>query len=158
MLCRLPSLEVSTSGHMTIEQTYDLEVVVLSVLFALAAVYAAIHVTGPGSRTGMWRRIVWLAAPVAILGGGLWTAHDFGLRVFGFQILYHYSTVLVVTLAAVVSSTVAIRTVRRGNAARANAARFETLAEGYPSDYLDRRFIRPYHLHKPALVSDDRHV
>src|SRR4029077_3709471 len=50
----------------------------------------------------------------------------------GSQILYHYSTVLLVTMAAIVSSTVAIRTVRRENAARANAARFETLAEAIP--------------------------
>jgi PAS domain S-box-containing protein len=117
---------------MTFEQTYDLDVVVLSVLFAMAAVYAAIHMTAPGSRACMWRRIVWLAAPVAILGGGLRIAHDFGLHVFGSQILYHYSTVLVVTLAAVVSSTVAIGTVGRENAARANAARFETSAEAIP--------------------------
>jgi len=117
---------------MTFEQTYDLDVVVLSVLFAMAAVYAAIHMTASGSRTGLWRRIVWLAAPVAILGGGLWTAHDFGVRVLGSQILYHYSTVLVVTLAAVVSSTVAIRMVKRKNAVPANAAQFETLAEAIP--------------------------
>jgi PAS domain S-box-containing protein len=98
----------------------------------MAAVYAAIHVTAPGSRTGLWRRIVWLAAPAAILGGGSWTAHDFGLRVFGSQILYHHSTALVVTLAAVVSSTVAIRMVKRKNAVPANAAQFETLAEAIP--------------------------
>ena len=72
--------------------------------------------------------VVWLAVPVAILGGGLRTAHDFVLRVFGSQILYHYSTVLVVTLAAIVSSTVAIRTVRRERATALGGASSDCVA------------------------------
>ena len=117
---------------MTFEQTYDYDVVVISTVFAIAAVYAVIHLAGPASGPGRWRRIVWLAAGAAILGGGLRIAHDFGLPVFRSQILYHYSTVLLVTLATVISSTAAIRTAKRENEARANAVRFEALAEAIP--------------------------
>ena len=126
------SEEAATSGHMSFEQTYDYQVAVISAVFAIAAVYAAIHLAGPVSGPGRWRRIAWLGAGAAILGGGFRVAHDFGLPVFGSQILYHYSTVLLVTLAAVISSIAAIRTAKRENEARANAVRFEALAEAIP--------------------------
>jgi hypothetical protein len=137
-LCRLPisfqrvrivsaaspsaSEEAATSGHMTFEQAYDYDVVVISAVFAIASVYAVIHLAGPASGPGRWRRIAWLAAGTAILGGGLRIAQDFGLPVFRSQILYHYSTVRLVTLATVISSTAAIRTAKRENAARANTS------------------------------------
>jgi hypothetical protein len=54
---------------MTFEQAYDYDVVVISV-FAIASVYAVIHLAGSASGPGRWRRIAWLAAGTAILGGG----------------------------------------------------------------------------------------
>jgi diguanylate cyclase (GGDEF)-like protein/PAS domain S-box-containing protein len=117
---------------MIFEPTYDYSVVMISAVFAMAAVYATIHFAGPASGLGRWRRIAWLAAAAAILGAGLRFGHDFGLSAFRSQTLFHYSTVLLVTVAAVISSATAIRTAKRENAARANAARFETLAEAIP--------------------------
>jgi PAS domain S-box-containing protein len=130
--CALCSEEAVPLNHISVEQTYDYDVMVLSVVFAIAAVYATVHLTGSASGPRTWRRIAWLAALAALFGGALRAAHDFGVPVFRSQILYHYSTVLLVTLAAVVSSTLAIRTVKGEHAARANAARFETLAEAIP--------------------------
>jgi diguanylate cyclase (GGDEF)-like protein/PAS domain S-box-containing protein len=117
---------------MIFEPTYDYSVVMISAVFAMAAVYATIHFAGPASGLGRWRRIAWLAAAAAILGAGLRFGHDFGLSAFRSQTLFHYSTVLLVTVAAVISSATAIRTAKREDAARANAVRFETLAEAIP--------------------------
>src|ERR1051325_10403099 len=95
--------------------SYDYRLVVLSVLIAICAAYAALDL---GARTTAAKgriRLAWLAGGAAAMGLGIWSIHYIGMPAFSFPILvlYGWPTVLLSLLAAIFASVVALFVVSR---------------------------------------------
>ncbi len=86
-------------------------------MFAMLASYAALDLTSrvTAARDGL--RIIWLAGGAIVMGLGIWAMHYIAMLAFSLPVpvLYHYPTVLVSLLAAILASLVALFTVSREN-------------------------------------------
>ena len=103
---------------------------VLMVL-AMFAAYATLELAGRLSRKHRARRVWFLATGIILVIGALAATRLAGVSFFRF-LPFHYSTVLPVILAAVVSSWVALQLLKGKNPDQASAVRFQTLAEAIP--------------------------
>jgi len=98
-----------------LQGTYDYRLVVLSVVLAMFASYAALDIAGRVTAArGRWQAF-WLAGGAISMGLGIWAMHYVGMLAFKLPVpvLYHYPTVVVSLLAAVAASAVALFTVSR---------------------------------------------
>jgi PAS domain S-box-containing protein len=95
--------------------SYNYALVALSVLIAMFASYAALDLAGRVTATGGWTRAVWLLGGAGAMGTGIWSMHYIGMLAFVLPVpvAYHWPTVLLSLLAAILASAVALGVVSR---------------------------------------------
>jgi PAS domain S-box-containing protein len=95
--------------------SYNYALVALSVLIAMFASYAALDLAGRVTAAGGWTRAVWLLGGAGAMGIGIWSMHYIGMLAFVLPVplAYHWPTVLVSLLAAILASVVALSVVSR---------------------------------------------
>ena len=95
--------------------SYNYSLVALSVLIAMFASYAALDLAGRLTAAGGWTRAVWLLGGAGAMGTGIWSMHYIGMLAFilPVPVAYHWPTVLLSLLAAILASVVALGVVSR---------------------------------------------
>src|ERR1700758_5451649 len=95
--------------------SYNYALVALSVLIAMFASYAALDLASRVTAAGGWTRAVWLLGGAGAMGTGIWSMHYIGMLAFTLPIpvAYHWPTVLLSLLAAILASAVALDVVSR---------------------------------------------
>jgi PAS domain S-box-containing protein len=95
--------------------SYNFALVALSVLIAMFASYAALHLAGRVTAAGGWTRVVWLLGGAGAMGTGIWSMHYIGMLAFilPIPVAYHWPTVLLSLFAAVLASVIALYVVSR---------------------------------------------
>src|SRR5258705_1501142 len=95
--------------------SYNYALVVLSVLIAMLASYAALVLAGRVTAAGGWPRVVWLLGGAGAMGTGIWSMHYIGMLAFilPVPVAYHWPTVLASLLAAIIASVIALYAVSR---------------------------------------------
>lgn len=90
--------------------SYDHLQVVLSVLVAVSASYAALDLAGRVTAASGWVRTVWLTGGAAAMGLGICSMHFVGMLAFSLPVPigYDWPTVLVALLAGILSSAFAL--------------------------------------------------
>jgi PAS domain S-box-containing protein len=99
----------------TMASSYDYRLVVLSVLIAIFASYAALDLAGRVTATRGRARLAWLSGGASAMGLGIWSMHYIGMLAFSLPIpvRYDWPTVVASLLAAVFASGVALYVVSR---------------------------------------------
>ena len=95
--------------------SYNYALVALSVLIAMFASYAALDLAGRVTAAGGWTRVVWLLGGAGAMGTGIWSMHYIGMLAFilPIPVAYHWPTVLLSLIAAILASVVALGVVSR---------------------------------------------
>src|SRR5882724_11028938 len=95
--------------------SYNYALVALSVLIAMFASYAALDLAGRVTAASGWTRAVWLLGGAGAMGIGIWSMHYIGMLAFilPIPVAYHWPTVLLSLLAAILASVVALGVVSR---------------------------------------------
>jgi len=95
--------------------SYNYALVALSVLIAIFASYAALDLAGRVTAASGWTRAVWLLGGAGAMGTGIWSMHYIGMLAFilPIPVAYHWPTVLLSLLAAILASVVALGVVSR---------------------------------------------
>src|ERR1700736_5733281 len=95
--------------------SYNYALVALSVLIAIFASYAALDLAGRVTAAGGWTRAVWLLGGAGAMGTGIWSMHYIGMLalILPIPVAYHWPTVLLSLLAAILASVVALGVVSR---------------------------------------------
>src|ERR1700716_1292960 len=95
--------------------SYNYALVALSVLIAMFASYAALDLASRVTAAGGWTRVVWLLGGASAMGTGIWSMHYIGMLAFVLPVpvAYHWPTVLLSLLAAILASVVALGVVSR---------------------------------------------
>src|SRR5713101_2813249 len=90
--------------------SYNYALVALSVLIAIFASYAALDLAGRVTAAGGWTRAVWLLGGAGAMGTGIWSMHYIGMLAFllPIPVAYHWPTVMLSLLAAILASVVAL--------------------------------------------------
>src|SRR5437867_9374757 len=104
---------ISASAAMT--GSYDYLQVVLSVVIAISASYAALDLGGRVTAASGWGRRAWLIGGATAMGFGIWSMHFTGMLAFRLPVLVSYSwpTVLLSLLVAISASAFALYVVSR---------------------------------------------
>jgi PAS domain S-box-containing protein len=94
---------------------YDYRLVALSVLISVVASYAALDLGGRVTASRGSVRSIWLMGGAAAMGMGIWSMHYIGMLAYSLpvSIFYHWPTVLLSLLAAILASAVALFVVSR---------------------------------------------
>src|SRR5437660_8945455 len=95
--------------------SYNYALVALSVLIAMFASYAALDLAGRVTAAGGWTRAVWMLGGAGAMGTGIWSMHYIGMLAFilPIPVAYHWPTVLLSLLAAILASVIALYVVSR---------------------------------------------
>jgi PAS domain S-box-containing protein len=95
--------------------TYDDRLVGLSVLIAMLASYAALDLGGRVTASRERARSIWLICGASAMGIGIWWVHIIGMLAYTLPmtIAYHWPTVLLSLLAAILASAAALFVVSR---------------------------------------------
>jgi two-component system, sensor histidine kinase and response regulator len=95
--------------------TYDIRLVVVSVLIAILAAGAALDLAGRVTLSRGVTRFWWLLGGATAMGTGIWSMHYIGMLAFDLPVvvLYHWPIVLLSLLAAVAASWAALFVVSR---------------------------------------------
>src|SRR6202795_3097010 len=95
--------------------SYNSALLALSVFIAMFASYAALGLAGRVTAAGGWSRAVWLLGGAGAMGTGIWSMHYIGMLAFilPIPVAYHWPTVLLSLLAAILASAVALGVVSR---------------------------------------------
>src|SRR5882757_2530650 len=95
--------------------SYNYALVALSVLIAIFASYAALDLAGRVTAASGWTRAVWLLGGAGAMGTGIWSMHYIGMLAFVLPVplAYHWPTVLLSLIAAILASVVALGVVSR---------------------------------------------
>src|SRR6202521_2732783 len=99
-----------TGVGVAINGTCDYRLVVLSVLIAVLASYAALDLAARVTAAQGRIRFAWLLGGAAAMGTGIWSMHYIGMLAFSLPIpvLYDWPTVLLSLLAAIFTSAIAL--------------------------------------------------
>jgi PAS domain S-box-containing protein len=94
---------------------YDYRLVVLSVVISTLASYAALDLGGRVTAARGALRLLWLTGGAVAMGMGIWSMHYIGMLAYSLPVVvfYHWPTVLLSLLAAVLASAVALFFVSR---------------------------------------------
>jgi NO-binding membrane sensor protein with MHYT domain/two-component sensor histidine kinase len=94
----------------TLAGSYDYGEVARSILIAIASSYAALDLGGRVTAARGWARAAWLTGGATAMGIGIWAMHFKGLLAFRLPVTvdYHWPTVLVSLVIAVLASAVAL--------------------------------------------------
>src|SRR6201998_1757050 len=100
---------------MNLISSYNYALVAVSVLIAMFASYAALNLAGRVTAAGGWTRAVWLLGGAGAMGTGIWSMHYIGMLAFVLPIpvAYHWPTVLLSLLSAILASVIALYVVSR---------------------------------------------
>ena len=100
---------------MKLIDSYNYALVALSILIAMIASYAALALAGRVAVAGGWTRAVWLLGGAVAMGTGIWSMHYIGMLAFilPVPVAYHWPTVLLSLLAAILASVTALYVVSR---------------------------------------------
>ncbi len=103
------------SPELTMVGSYDYRLVVLSIVIAMLASYAALDVAGRVTSARGGIRFVWLIGGAVAMGLGIWSMHYVGMLAFRLpvSVQYDWPTVLVSLLAAIIASVIALFVVSR---------------------------------------------
>src|SRR5580700_4577184 len=95
--------------------SYDYRLVVLSIVIATFASYAALDLAGRVTVARGWARSAWLGGGAIAMGLGIWSMHYIGMLAFSMPmaVLYDWPTVVASLLAAIFASTAALFVVSR---------------------------------------------
>jgi two-component system sensor histidine kinase/response regulator len=95
--------------------SYNYALVALSVFIAIFASYAALDLAGRVTAASGWTRVVWLLGGAGSMGTGIWSMHYIGMLAFilPIPVAYHWPTVLLSLIAAILASVVALDVVSR---------------------------------------------
>jgi PAS domain S-box-containing protein len=104
-----------TNVGWAINGSYDHRLVVLSVLLAVLASYAALDLASRVTAAHGRIRLAWLFGGAAAMGTGIWSMHYIGMLAFSLPVpvFYDWPTVLLSLLAAVFASASALFVVSR---------------------------------------------
>ena len=102
---------------MSLIGSYNYALVALSVLIAMFASYAALDLAARVTAAAGWTRAVWLLGGAGAMGTGIWSMHYIGMLAFVLPIpvAYHWPTVLMSLVAAILASVIALHVVSRQN-------------------------------------------
>jgi len=97
--------------------SYNYALVALSVLIAMFASYAALDLAARVTAAAGWTRVVWLFGGAGAMGTGIWSMHYIGMLAFvlPIPIAFHWPTVLMSLVAAILASIIALHVVSRQN-------------------------------------------
>src|SRR6266849_7717509 len=111
------------SANAAMSGSYDSPQVVLSVLIAISASYAALDLGGRVTAASGWARSTWLVAGATAMGIGIWSMHFTGMLAFRLAapVSYNWPMVLVSLLVAILASAFALYVVSRQKLGRAHA-------------------------------------
>src|SRR2546425_11090114 len=103
--------------------SYNYALVALSVLIAMFASYAAWDLGGRVTAASGWTRAVWLLGGAGAMGIGIWSMHYIGMLAFilPIPVAYHWPTVLLSLIAAILASVIALHVVSRQNMSASRA-------------------------------------
>jgi PAS domain S-box-containing protein len=106
---------------------YDYRLVVLSVLIAIIAAYAALDLAARLTTSRGHTQLLWLCGGAVAMGSGIWAMHYIGMEAFQLpvRVLYDWPTVLLSLFAAIFASGVALYTI-----SRATMSRFRMISGG----------------------------
>ena len=95
--------------------SYDYRLVLLSIVIAICAAYAALDLAGRTTAAQGGIRRIWLAGGAMAMGLGIWSMHYIGMLAFNLPIavFYDWPTVLLSLMAAIFASAVALFVVSR---------------------------------------------
>lgn len=95
--------------------SYNYALVALSVLIAMVASYAALDLAGRVTASKGWSRAAWVLGGAVAMGTGIWSMHYIGMLAFVLPVpvAYHWPTVLLSLLAAILASAIALYVVSR---------------------------------------------
>jgi len=95
--------------------SHDYRLVIVSVLIAIGASYAALDLAGRVTAAVGRARVVWLFGGAIAMGLGIWSMHYIGMLAFSLPIpvFYDWPTVVLSWIAAVVASAIALFVVSR---------------------------------------------
>src|SRR5712671_5981611 len=104
-----------TSPDMVLVGSFDYRLVVLSVLIAILASYAALDLAGRVTSAQGQVRLLWLNGGAVAMGFGIWSMHYIGMLAFRLPVpvQYDWPTVLLSLIAAIAASAVALVVVSR---------------------------------------------
>jgi len=95
--------------------SYNYALVALSVFIAMFASYAALDLASRVTAAGGWSRALWVLGGACAMGTGIWSMHYIGMLAFilPIPVAYHWPTVLLSLLAAILASVIALYVVGR---------------------------------------------
>jgi PAS domain S-box-containing protein len=95
--------------------SYNYALVALSVFIAMFASYAALDLASRVTAAGGWSRALWVLGGASAMGTGIWSMHYIGMLAFilPIRVAYHWPTVLLSLLAAILASVIALYVVGR---------------------------------------------
>jgi PAS domain S-box-containing protein len=95
--------------------SYNYSLVALSVFIAVFASYAALDLASRVTAAGGWTRALWVIGGAGAMGTGIWSMHYIGMLAFilPIPVAYHWPTVLLSLLAAILASAIALYVVSR---------------------------------------------
>jgi len=97
--------------------SYHYALVALSILIAMVAAYAALDLAARVTAASGWTRAIWLLGGASAMGIGIWSMHYIGMLAYilPIPVAYHWPTVLLSLLAAILASVIALHVVSRQN-------------------------------------------
>ena len=95
--------------------SYNYALVALSVFIAMCASYTALDLASRVTAAGGWARVLWVLGGAGAMGAGIWSMHYIGMLAFilPIPVAYHWPTVLLSLLAAILASAIALYVVSR---------------------------------------------
>src|SRR6202044_1581711 len=104
------------SPEVAMASSYDYRLVVVSVLIAVMASYAALDLAGRVTSARGNARRLWLGGGAVAMGTGIWSMHYVGMLALRLPVPveYDWPTVLLSLLAAILASAIALFVVSRG--------------------------------------------
>jgi PAS domain S-box-containing protein len=95
--------------------SYSYALVALSVFIAMFAAYAALDLAARVTAATGWTRALWLLGGAGAMGIGIWSMHYIGMLAFilPIPVAYHWPTVLLSLVAAILASAIALHVVSR---------------------------------------------
>jgi PAS domain S-box-containing protein len=104
-----------TTSEQVLIGSYQYGLVVLSVVIAIVASYAALDLAGRVTSARGRVRFLWLSGGAIAMGTGIWSMHYIGMLAFRLPIpvLYDWPTVMLSLFAAVAASAIALFVVSR---------------------------------------------
>jgi diguanylate cyclase (GGDEF)-like protein/PAS domain S-box-containing protein len=111
----LESCEPEMNSMTIANGSYDYRLLMLSIVLAMFASYAALDLAGRVTSARGWVRAFWLSGGAAAMGLGIWAMHYVGMLALTMPmpVVYHLPTVVLSLLAAIAASGVALFVVSR---------------------------------------------